>query len=146
MTIRSLRSAALPAALALALAGPAHAQQDAPASDAVQLDRMVVTAQKREQQVQDVPIAITAFSGEFLEDMGIDGFEQLGGYVPGLQTQVQSPNNPGFVIRGITSDSGDAQVATRSPVPARPEKVSRSAWGSAASDRAFSSFIRALSA
>src|SRR5699024_8390513 len=113
MTIRSLRAAVLPAALALALAGNVHAQQDPANDDVVLLDRMVVTAQKREQQVQDVPIAITAFSGEFLEDMGIDGFEQLGGYVPGLQTQVQSPNNPGFVIRGITSDSGESQVDPR---------------------------------
>lgn len=126
MTIRSLRAAVLPAALALALAGNAHAQQDPANDDVVLLDRMVVTAQKREQQVQDVPIAITAFSGEFLEDMGIDGFEQLGGYVPGLQTQVQSPNNPGFVIRGITSDSGDSQVEPRVSVFQDGVSISRS--------------------
>ncbi|MGO1540393.1 MAG: TonB-dependent receptor [Luteimonas sp.] len=121
-----MRAAVLPAALALALAGNAHAQQDPANDDVVLLDRMVVTAQKREQQVQDVPIAITAFSGEFLEDMGIDGFEQLGGYVPGLQTQVQSPNNPGFVIRGITSDSGDSQVEPRVSVFQDGVSISRS--------------------
>ena len=63
---------------------------------------------RAEQQVQEVPIAISAYSGEFLQDTGITGFEQLGNIVPGLQTQVQSPNNPGFVIRGVTSDSGSS--------------------------------------
>ncbi|MGY0632731.1 TonB-dependent receptor [Luteimonas sp. A478] len=118
---------ALSLALALAaVAGTSHAQDPAPQGEAVLLDRMVVTAQKREQQVQDVPIAITAFSGEFMENMGIDGFEQLGGYVPGLQTQVQSPNNPGFVIRGITSDSGDATVEPRVSVFQDGVSISRS--------------------
>lgn len=119
--------AVLPLALALAVAaGTVHAQAPAAQDDAVLLDRMVVTAQKREQQVQDVPIAITAFSGEFMQELGIDGFEQLGGYVPGLQTQVQSPNNPGFVIRGITSDSGDSQVEPRVSVFQDGVSISRS--------------------
>lgn len=119
--------AVLPLALALAVAaGTVHAQAPAAQDEAVLLDRMVVTAQKREQQVQDVPIAITAFSGEFMQELGIDGFEQLGGYVPGLQTQVQSPNNPGFVIRGITSDSGDSQVEPRVSVFQDGVSISRS--------------------
>lgn len=103
-------------------AAPAAPPQDTPAT----LDTIVVTAQKREQQVQDVPIAISAYSGEFLQATGIDGFEQLGNYVPGLQTQVQSPNNPGFVIRGVTSDSGDAQVAPRVSVFQDGVSISRS--------------------
>jgi outer membrane receptor protein involved in Fe transport len=94
---------------AMAQDAPAAAAQDTPTT----LDTIVVTAQKREQQVQDVPIAISAYSGEFLQATGIDGFEQLGNYVPGLQIQVQSPNNPGFVIRGITSDDGSSQMAPR---------------------------------
>jgi iron complex outermembrane receptor protein len=98
----------------LALPGLALAQESAPAnSDPVQLDKMVVTAQKREQQVEEVPIAITAYSGDFMDKLGITGMGQLADYVPGLQVQEQSPNNPGFVIRGITSDSGDPKEAPR---------------------------------
>ncbi|PBJ82876.1 TonB-dependent receptor [Lysobacteraceae bacterium NML93-0399] len=115
---------ALLAGLASLAAASAHAQS-APAS-AHELDRITVTAQKREQQVHDVPIAITAFSGEFLDTLGVDGFEQLGHYVPGLQTQVQSPNNPGFVIRGITSDSGDATSEPRVSVFQDGVSISRS--------------------
>ena len=100
-----------------AIALPAHAQEaTAPAAATPEtLDRVVVTAQKREQQVQEIPIAMTAYSGEFIEKLGVTGMGDLAAYVPGLQVQEQSPNNPGFVIRGITSDSG---------APNQPARVS----------------------
>ncbi|MDO5505186.1 MAG: TonB-dependent receptor [Pseudoxanthomonas suwonensis] len=98
-------------ALLATLALPALAQQAPPSAE--QLDRVVVTAQKREQQVQDVPLAVTAYSGEFIENLGATGLGDLAGYVPGLQVQEQSPNNPGYVIRGITSDSGAANQQAR---------------------------------
>jgi outer membrane receptor protein involved in Fe transport len=94
----------------LMLAMPAAAQE-LPAgnpSPGVVIDTIYVTAQKREQQVQEVPIAISAYSGEFLESFGATDLTDIGGLVPGLEIQEQSPNNPGFVIRGITSDSGEA--------------------------------------
>ncbi|MEL1265645.1 TonB-dependent receptor [Pseudoxanthomonas putridarboris] len=110
-------------ALCLAMAGLPFAvsaqQADAPDTDnaspagATQLDTIVVTAQKREQQVSEVPIAITAYSGDFLDRQGITTLGGLAGFVPGLQVQEQSPNNPGYVIRGITSDSGEANVQPR---------------------------------
>ncbi|MCD9029351.1 TonB-dependent receptor [Luteimonas sp. BDR2-5] len=115
---------ALLAGLAALTSVQARAQSAAAAPQ--ELDMIIVTAQKREQQVQEVPIAITAYSGEFLQDLGVDGFEQLGHYVPGLQTQVQSPNNPGFVIRGITSDSGDATSEPRVSVFQDGVSISRS--------------------
>ncbi|RMH89469.1 TonB-dependent receptor [Lysobacter pythonis] len=104
-------------ALTLALAAtilPAHARPaDGHDAAADTLDRITVTAQKREQQVQEVPIAMTAYSGEFIQKLGVSGLGDLAGYVPGLQVQEQSPNNPGFVIRGITSDSGAANEPAR---------------------------------
>ena len=106
-----LATAIQAALLAAVVALPAAAQQ-APAAgadaEATVIDTIVVTAQKREQQVQEVPIAISAYSGEFLEGFGITGMDDIGNLVPGLEVQEQSPNNPGFVIRGITSDSGAA--------------------------------------
>ncbi|MBW4980786.1 Plug domain-containing protein, partial [Marinobacter adhaerens] len=49
-----------------------------------------------------------ALQGQFLDDLGITEFDRLGQFVPGFDVQNQSPNNPGFVMRGITSDSGSA--------------------------------------
>lgn len=103
--------AALVVIAASLIAMPVAAQQapaEAEADAATLIDTIIVTAQKREQQVQDVPIAISAYSGDFLEAFGVSGMDDIGNLVPGLEVQEQSPNNPGFVIRGITSDSGAA--------------------------------------
>lgn len=97
---------------ALMLSAAAVALPVAPAM-AQQIEEIIVTAQKREQAAQDVPIALTAYSGEFLEELGLRELDELSDFVPGLQVQLQSPNNPGFVIRGITSDSGSSQQEAR---------------------------------
>jgi outer membrane receptor protein involved in Fe transport len=81
--------------------------------DIYELEVFEVTAQKREQDVQEVPISMAVLGDAFLESANILGFDQLSAFVPGLEIQIQSPNNPGFVIRGITSDSGDARVEPR---------------------------------
>lgn len=77
------------------------------------LEGLVVTSQKRQQAVQEVPIAITVHDGDFLEAAGIGAFDELAAYTPGLEVQLQSSNTPGFVVRGITSDDGDARVESR---------------------------------
>lgn len=69
---------------------------------------IIVTAQLREQDPIDVPMALTAIGSEQLDRFGIEEFDELSRYVPGFEVQNQSPNNPGFVMRGITSDSGTA--------------------------------------
>lgn len=77
------------------------------------LEDLIVTAQKRTQSLQEVPITISSLSGEFLSNSNIREFDRFSAYVPGLEVQIQSVNNPGFVIRGITSDSGDSRVEPR---------------------------------
>jgi iron complex outermembrane receptor protein len=112
--------------LALFTASPAMAaDQPAPAQPADQpsqktaagdqpLDQdqsqqtIIVTAQLREQRQVDVPFAVTAYTGKFLDQQGIQEFEDLARFTPGLSVQNQSPNNPAINIRGITTDSGDA--------------------------------------
>ncbi|TNY25999.1 hypothetical protein BV497_11045 [Fulvimonas soli] len=115
----------------------AHAQQQAPAApapagstaraaDAINLNQVTVTAQKREQQVVDVPISISAYSSDFLRRFGISDVEALSRYVPGVQVQVQSPNNPGIAVRGITTDDGAANTTTRVSVFQDGVDISRS--------------------
>lgn len=92
-----------------ALATPALAQEaPAPAPVEDTGNDIVVTAQLREQDPIDVPIAVAAVTGDTLQRLGINELEQASRFIPGLFIQNQSPNNPGFVIRGITSDSGTA--------------------------------------
>lgn len=92
LTYRNRLTHAVSLAL-LATALPVIAQQAPTTAD--ELDRIVVTAQKREQQLLEVPLAVTAYSGEFIEKLGVTGIGDLANYVPGLQVQEQNPNNPG---------------------------------------------------
>ena len=74
---------------------------------------IIVTAQKREQRLQDVPVTVTAVTGARMTELGVNSLAEVALFVPGLRIQEQSDNNPGFVIRGITSDSGSAQQGAR---------------------------------
>jgi iron complex outermembrane receptor protein len=91
-----------------------------------EIELITVTAQKRVQSIQDVPASISAYNGDFLESMGVGELDMLSEITPGLVIQEQSPNNPGFVIRGITSDSGSAQAAPRVSIYYNGADISRS--------------------
>ncbi len=101
--VNRLSSAAL---LCLIVPGPALAQCGAGGEPAAPPADIVVTAQLRPQNPIDVPIALTVTSGADLARLGVDDFEAFARLVPGFTVQNESPNNPGFVLRGITSDSG----------------------------------------
>ncbi len=70
--------------------------------EAKTLDAIVVTAQKREEALQDVPIAITVLSQEALQDAGVRDIKDLQTLVPGLTvTSTQSEANTSARIRGV---------------------------------------------
>ena len=90
MKTRFLASAAI-----IACCTPAFAQaQNQPNF----LDEIVVTAQKRTENVQDVPISIAAYSGEDLQALGITESEQLGQFVPGLELSTSSGEGSQLII------------------------------------------------
>ncbi|MFS2317323.1 TonB-dependent receptor [Maricaulis sp. D1M11] len=97
------------AVLAAMPAAPAFAQDQ----DTSSMEVITVTTQKREQSLADVPINITAYDTERLNMLSITQFDELSDFVPGLEIQEQSPNNPGFAIRGITSDDGSSAGEAR---------------------------------
>jgi iron complex outermembrane recepter protein len=78
-----------------------------------QLSEVTVTTQKRSQNLIEVPITISAISSSMLKNFQINDLDVLSQYVPGLEVQIQSPNNPSFAIRGVTSDDGDSRVQQR---------------------------------
>ncbi|HEY0682591.1 MAG TPA: TonB-dependent receptor [Steroidobacter sp.] len=79
----------------------------------VEIEELIVTAQRREQAAVDVPFALTAFSGDALETLGAVTLRDVSLYTPGLLVEDQSPNNPIFVMRGITSSGGDSFTEPR---------------------------------
>jgi outer membrane receptor protein involved in Fe transport len=114
----------------LLLAAPAFAQSSAQPEDirgtADEGQDIIVTAQKTEQRAVDVPITISAVSGERIRELGVGDLDELSNYIPGLNIQEQSANNPGIVIRGITSDSGSAQQGPRVTLYYNGVDISRS--------------------
>lgn len=72
----------------------------ATAGYAQQLEEVVVTAQKREQSLSDVPISVTAVSGELVQDAAIKSFRELGAYVPNLSITENAVNSI-ISMRGI---------------------------------------------
>jgi iron complex outermembrane receptor protein len=93
---------------------------------AARLASTLVTAQKRTQELQEVPISISAYDGDFLTRASVQEFDALAYIVPNLNLQLQSPNNPSFSIRGITSDDGSAQIEPRVSVFADGVPMSKS--------------------
>ncbi len=111
--------------LASVAALPAMAQvQETPPE--IDENDIVVTAQKRSEKGVDVPITLSAVTGERMKQLGVSDLDELAFFVPGLNIQEQSANNPGIVIRGITSDSGSAQQAARVTLYYNGVDISRS--------------------
>lgn len=97
----------------LAAAMPAAALAADQSSEFQMLESVTVTAQKRVQNTIEVPMAITAYSGEFLSKVDIQELDKLSLYTPGFVVQNQSPNNPGLAMRGLNLDSGEAAQEPR---------------------------------
>ncbi|MBB5709926.1 TonB-dependent receptor [Sphingomonas xinjiangensis] len=110
------------------VAAPALAQStiEDPAAAEEHGGDIIVTAQKIEQRATDVPITISAITGERMAEIGVSDLDELSNYIPGLNIQEQSANNPGIVIRGITSDSGSAQQGPRVTLYYNGVDISRS--------------------
>ena len=69
---------------------------------ALQLEEVVVTAQKREQGANDVGIAITTFTGEQIRELGILSAEDIAMYTPGVTVnETAATGVPLYTIRGV---------------------------------------------
>lgn len=86
----------LTSALALALFGSSAIAQN------LQLEEVIVTAQKRTESLRDVPISITAVSGEKIDDIGIIDLEELTQYMPNV-TINNGAGTPNLYVRGVGS-------------------------------------------
>jgi len=85
-------------AVSCLLAEPARAQDD----DTPTVDEIIVTAQKREQSLQDVPIVVTAVSGKLMQDAGVHDIKDLQLLTPGLLvTSTTGENVTTARIRGV---------------------------------------------
>lgn len=87
------------------VAGTAHAQEATPRQRPISYsdEDIIVTAQKREQTLIDVPQSISVVSAERLERSQADNFQEFLNYVPGLQVDQATPGAGRLVLRGLNT-------------------------------------------
>src|SRR5215469_16079694 len=85
-----------------------YAQQSTGPAD--ELQEVVVTAEKRTANVQNVPISITAVSGQDIADRGLTDFNSLALAVPGLSMRTSGPGQTEFEMRGLNSSGGNTSM------------------------------------
>ena len=76
---------------------------------------IIVTAQRQEQKLQDVPVSVTAFSSEQLRDGNVETVQDIAARTPGLSVSAVDPINTNFAMRGIGSAPGISQNAGGDP-------------------------------
>ena len=123
MKTNSVKKAGIFSLIAALVSGaPVQAQTSADRQGGI-LEEIVVTAQKREQSLQDVGISITAFSGEQLSEFGLNNSNELVAMTPGLS--LGNPGGEGNItslsLRGI--GQGDFADHQESPVAVYNDEV-----------------------
>ena len=101
-TMRTMFGNRVPLGMAI-MSASAVAMGDA----SLALEEVIVTAQKREQSLQDVPLAVSAFGEDFIQQSGATEFTGLAGFTPGLVADNSRQGFPTISVRGIsTADFG----------------------------------------
>jgi outer membrane receptor protein involved in Fe transport len=108
---------ALTLAIALALSnGTVQAQENTEieeqeAQSERQIESITVTSTRRSENQQVVPIAVQAISGEKLQQLGIDSFEDYIALLPGVSSDGQGPGRQETYIRGVSSGRAPARLS-----------------------------------
>jgi outer membrane receptor protein involved in Fe transport len=102
------------AASLLVLSTAATAQEQSSTPKSTVLEEILVTANRREESLQEVSASVTAFSMADIEHKGFDGFSDFAGSVPGLTLNESVRNRGSFNIRGVALNVTGAN--TQDPV------------------------------
>jgi outer membrane receptor protein involved in Fe transport len=111
-----LAASAMPMALAAGAAPvgqtvPAPAPSQAGSSDTQALQPIIVTATRRRESVQSVPVTMQVLTGQMMRQLHIASFEDLRRMVPNLTSADQGPGQNEIFIRGIGAGSHPTQVS-----------------------------------
>lgn len=94
----------------MSLAAGAAAAQTAP-DRSTAVEELIVTAQRVEENIQRVPVAVTAFSAQALERSSVESLQDIALRTPGFSAGAVDPVQSNFAIRGIGSAFGISQNA-----------------------------------
>ena len=101
----SLAASSMMIGALLLASGPVTAQE---------LEEVIVTAQKREQNLQDIPISVQVLGNKELEQLNISDFTDYVQYMPSVSVQVFGPGQNQIYMRGV-ADGGDGNFSGTAP-------------------------------
>ena len=90
---------------------PAFAQEAAPQADDGSIADIVVTATRRDEALNKIPLAIQALSGDALSKLNVTNFDKLIEYLPNVRTASQGPGTSSIYIRGLSTDTPGLQIS-----------------------------------
>jgi iron complex outermembrane receptor protein len=103
-TVRPLsRSVVLASGLLTGLASPGGFGQEAAEENRLVMEQIVVTARQREESIQDIPLAVTAFDQEIMQRRGIQDLQDVARFTAGFAFEDFDGGNANPVIRGQTT-------------------------------------------
>jgi outer membrane receptor protein involved in Fe transport len=106
-------SSAIASILAIHASGAVYGADEESATPS--LEEITVTAQRRSESIQNVPIAVTAFSTDTPQKLNISTFDDVLKFVPNVTAASKGPGMSNVYIRGSSSgDSGTTQNGTKS--------------------------------
>src|SRR3974390_2509517 len=100
--------AGMPLASAMLAGGGIAIAAEPPETGA--LEEVVVTAQKRVEDLQKVPISLQVLSGDKLEELQVKDFDDFAKYLPSLSYRSWGPGQTEFFFRGISTTNGTTQL------------------------------------
>ena len=83
----------------------AQAEREAPKPSRRVIEEVVVTAQKIEQNLSDVPVSVTALQGDFIKNNAVSDLTEASTYVPNVRVESTSPTSPQVFIRGFGTNT-----------------------------------------
>jgi len=98
-------------AAASAAQGPDSGANAGPNSGADTLQEVVVTAQRRTENIQDVPISIQAFTAQTLQQLNIATLEDYIRFLPNVTTANNGPGQNEVFMRGLSAGSQASQAS-----------------------------------
>src|SRR5437879_2808187 len=107
--MRSKISYAVAAILGGASVGAAGAEPAAGTTEGGALEEIIVTAQKREQSIQDVPISMQALTGQALQQLNVSTFDDYIKFLPSVTTASNGPGQNEVFMRGLSAGSQASQ-------------------------------------
>jgi outer membrane receptor protein involved in Fe transport len=98
--------------------GVAHAAAATDTSDSEAIQEITVTAQRRSESIEDVPITIQAITGDTLKQLNVTTFDDLLRYTPNVTYSGNGPGLGNIFMRGLSSGgSGNQSQSTTAPFP-----------------------------